>query len=73
MSTSTDFADIFSRAIDPALLAEHEEQGGLKEFPFMPLGQAVDMGLDTDGKPLFDPRIFFSAVLPHFARPLSRF
>jgi pulcherriminic acid synthase len=33
---------------------------GQVTFPLMPLGQAVDMGHDANGKPLFDPRIFSS-------------
>ena len=40
-------------------LAESEE--GAEEFPFMPEGQAFDMGAELDGKPLFDPRILDSA------------
>ena len=32
-----------------------------KEFPFMPEGEAVDMGHAEDGTPLFDPRILDSA------------
>ena len=31
------------------------------QFPFVPEGQAVDMGQDSDGRPLFDPRILDSA------------
>lgn len=34
-------------------------------FPLMPEGEAVDMGTDETGKPLFDPRIFDS---PEFFR-----
>ena len=40
-------------------LAESKE--GAEKFPFMPEGQAFDMGADVDGKPLFDPRILDSA------------
>lgn len=36
------------------------DPGGAINFPLMPLGQAVDMGHDASGKPLFDPRIFSS-------------
>ena len=31
------------------------------QFPFVPEGQALDMGQDSDGRPLFDPRILDSA------------
>ena len=36
-----------------------------RDFPLMPIGQAVDMGHTADGKPLIDPRIFDS---PEFFR-----
>ncbi len=37
----------------------HEEKNQRKqEFPFMPEGEAFDMGTDESGKPLIDPRIF---------------
>ncbi len=35
-----------------------ENEVGAAEFPFMPEGQAVDMGTAPDGTPLIDPRIF---------------
>lgn len=41
------------------------DTGARKEFPLMPVGQAVDMGRAPDGTPLLDPRIFES---PEFAR-----
>ncbi|MDX1581874.1 MAG: cytochrome P450, partial [Alphaproteobacteria bacterium] len=55
----TDFADVLAGAIGPELKNEGDP-GGLKEFPFMPVGEAVDMGTAEDGTPLIDPRIFFS-------------
>ncbi len=36
------------------------DPGGTINFPLMPVGQAVDMGHDATGKPLFDPRVFSS-------------
>jgi len=58
------FRDVLDRALaidaDPAV-----ETGARKEFPLMPVGQAVDMGHAPDGTPLFDPRIFDS---PEFVR-----
>ena len=42
-----------------------ETESALKEFPFMPEGQAYDMGHAEDGTPLIDPRIFDS---PEFFR-----
>ncbi len=45
--------------------AESETQLSKKEFPLMPVGQAVDMGFTDDGVPLIDPRIFDS---PEFFR-----
>jgi len=36
------------------------DPGGTINFPLMPVGEAVDMGHDAGGKPLFDPRIFSS-------------
>jgi len=60
MSTQPEFADIFARAVDPALLAGEGDPGAVKQFPLMPLGETVDMGTAPDGTPLIDPRIFFS-------------
>ena len=38
---------------------DFEEKNSVKKnFPFMPEGQAFDMGKDGSGKPLIDPRIF---------------
>ena len=61
VSTNSDFAEGFARAINPDLLSGDDEAGALKDFPLMPLGQAFDMGTAADGTPLFDPRIFLSA------------
>ena len=46
-------------------LAESKE--GAEKFPFMPEGQAFDMGTDVDGKPLFDQRIL---IQPNFSKSL---
>ena len=40
-------------------------ESGARDFPFMPEGEAVDMGRAADGTPLIDPRIFDS---PEFFR-----
>lgn len=37
------------------------DPGGQIDFPHMPIGQAVDMGVAADGTPLFDPRLFNSS------------
>ena len=47
------------------LAAEGCQRQERKKFPFMPEGQAVDMGHAEDGTPLFDPRILDS---PEFFR-----
>ena len=44
--------------IDDLANLDEEDLTQPKEFPLMPLGQAVDMGHAEDGTPLIDPRIF---------------
>ena len=34
--------------------------GAQRKFPYMPVGEATDMGFDENGIPLIDPRIFDS-------------
>lgn len=59
MSSAPDFIDELADS------ATDEDLTQPKEFPLMPLGQAVDMGHAEDGTPLIDPRIFNS---PEFFR-----
>ena len=54
-----------SSVIDDLACLDTEDFSQPKEFPLMPLGQAVDMGHADDGTPLIDPRIFNS---PEFFR-----
>ncbi|MBH80145.1 MAG: hypothetical protein CMQ49_06520 [Gammaproteobacteria bacterium] len=54
-----------SSVIDDLAGLDTEDFSQPKEFPLMPLGQAVDMGHADDGTPLIDPRIFNS---PEFFR-----
>jgi pulcherriminic acid synthase len=62
--TTCPFRDVLDHALtldaDPTI-----ETGARRTFPFMPVGQAVDMGHADDGAPLIDPRIFDS---PEFVR-----
>ncbi|MFK7914687.1 MAG: cytochrome P450 [Pseudomonadales bacterium] len=37
-----------------------EDPGGQTDIPLMPVGQALDMGQQADGTPLFDPRVLHS-------------
>ncbi|MCP5182193.1 MAG: cytochrome P450 [Pseudomonadales bacterium] len=37
-----------------------DDPGGDRDFPLMPVGQAVDMGQAPDGTPLLDPRVLHS-------------
>jgi pulcherriminic acid synthase len=50
-----------SSVIDDLAGSDAEDLNAPREFPFMPIGQAVDMGHAPDGTPLIDPRIFDSA------------
>ena len=43
-----------------------------RKFPHMPVGQAVDMGHDENGIPLFDPRIFDSGEFARNPYPYYR-
>lgn len=45
---------------------------GKREFPLMPIGQAVEMGHAADGTPLFDPRLFDSAEFQRNPYPYYR-
>ncbi len=42
----------------PDALVDDGTDGAQRDFPLMPLGEAVDMGHAPDGTPLLDPRIF---------------
>ncbi len=48
------------------------DPGGAITFPLMPVGQAVDMGHDGSGKPLFDPRILHSREFQRNPYPYYR-
>jgi cytochrome P450 len=61
VSSTTPFAELMERAIDPAILAGNGDPGATIAFELMPLGVVVDMGHAADGTPLIDPRIFLSA------------
>ena len=52
--------------------ARHHEAPLRDVFPFMPVGQAVDMGHDNEGRPLVDPRIFDSAEFRRNPYPYYR-
>ena len=43
-----------------------------RDFPLMPLGQAVDMGHGPDGTPLIDPRLFDTAEFQRNPYPYYR-
>jgi cytochrome P450 len=43
-----------------------------RDFPLMPLGQAVDMGHGPDGTPLIDPRLFDAAEFQRNPYPYYR-
>ncbi|MDX1581069.1 MAG: hypothetical protein R3360_05545, partial [Alphaproteobacteria bacterium] len=60
MSTVTSFGENLARELEINEIIEHPEEAGIRDFPLMPEGEAVDMGHDEDGKPLIDPRIFDS-------------
>jgi pulcherriminic acid synthase len=49
-------ASVFDEIFDLDMKGDRAE----KQFPHMPVGEAVDMGHALDGTPLFDPRIFDS-------------
>ena len=46
--------------------------GALRDFPLMPVGQAVDMGHASDGTPLIDPALFDSAEFKRNPYPYYR-
>ena len=49
-----------------------DTSGAQRKFPYMPLGQAVDMGFTEDGIPLIDPRIFDSGEFGRNPYPYYR-
>lgn len=58
MTAQTPFENVVADFMRPVVPSSDDDPGALKEFPLMPLGEAVDMGHAPDGTPLFDPRIF---------------
>ena len=62
MSTTEAFRSALDQVFD---LGTSDDAATNREFPLMPVGQAVDMGHAPDGTPLFDPRVFDT---PEFAR-----
>lgn len=53
--------DVIDDVFDP----DGDGAGARRDFPTMPIGEAVDMGHAPDGRPLIDPRVFDS---PEFGR-----
>ena len=67
--------DPFRTALCGGLALEDDPQvqgGARRTFPLMPLGEAVDMGHDPDGRPLIDPRIFDSGEFARNPYPYYR-
>lgn len=60
----------FARELDADI--NSTDPGGAITFPLMPVGQAVDMGHDATGKPLFDPRILHSREFQRNPYPYYR-
>lgn len=58
MTAQTPFENVVAEFMRPVVPSSDDDPGALKEFPLMPIGEAVDMGHAPDGTPLFDPRIF---------------
>lgn len=66
------FRSVLDRALDLDTDPVTADPGARKDFPFMPVGQAVDMGHAPDGTPLFDPRIFDTAEFVRNPYPYYR-
>ncbi len=49
-----------------------DERAGTRDFPLMPVGEAVDMGHAPDGTPLIDPALFDSAEFKRNPYPYYR-
>ena len=49
-----------------------DDDTAAKDFPFMPIGTACDMGVGADGTPLIDPRIFDSREFLRNPHPYYR-
>ncbi len=62
------FAAVLGSVID----LESEDPGAHMQFPFMPLGEACDMGSAPDGTPLIDPRVFGTAEFQRNPYPYYR-
>ena len=75
MTMTCPFHSVLNQALDlegAGVGAEGAEVAPKKEFPFMPIGQAYDMGHAPDGTPLFDPRILDSAEFARNPYPYYR-
>ena len=75
MTMTCPFHSVLNQALDlegAGVGAEGAETAPKKEFPFMPIGQAYDMGHAPDGTPLFDPRILDSAEFARNPYPYYR-
>lgn len=62
----------FHQVLDETYGLSDPPPGARRDFPLMPVGQAVDMGHDADGRPLIDPRIFDSAEFQRNPYPYYR-
>lgn len=62
----------FHQVLTETLAPDDGVGGARRDFPLMPLGQAVDMGHDADGVPLVDPRLFDSAEFQRNPYPYYR-
>lgn len=75
MTMTCPFHSVLNEALDldeAGAGAAGAEVAPKKEFPFMPIGQAYDMGHAPDGTPLFDPRILDSAEFARNPYPYYR-
>ncbi len=62
----------FDAALDGFPKKIGEGGDAYRKFPNMPVGEAVDMGHDENGNPLFDPRIFDSGEFARNPYPYYR-
>lgn len=68
---SNPFNAVLDEVIDLAD-TDSPDDGARRRFPVMPLGQAVDMGTDSAGRPIIDPRIFDSREFARNPYPYYR-
>ncbi len=66
------FRSVLDRALDLDADPATADPGARKEFPLMPVGQAIDMGFAPDGTPLFDPRVMETAEFVRNPYPYYR-